>query len=321
VNILKKESTVIAYPTIPIIFLGGITEDRKPLHDVIGLAVTDQKEIVRTETNVKVLSSQYKINFLVDGKSITGKRGNNALTSVKEFLKKSDVNVGLDIESRNYEIKSGSSDSGMAALFTALNDALETNYPIEEIAKYAMKGSESAIRSVYGGMSKIIVDQDSEVFGIKLASEEELNNHIGIFAIPFNYSFRVSADEIHSAVVKNPHFKYRLERIPEWTKNIEQALERRDFITVLKNAEENIRNAHDLLEDVGVKVRRKEMMNCCLDIEDMRREGIEAYYLIGGGNMISVVFPNEQEDLVLSGLKKKGYNPLRYKVASGAKVI
>jgi mevalonate pyrophosphate decarboxylase len=321
VNALKEKSVAVAYPTIPIIFLGGITEDRRPLYNTIGLAVTDQQEKVRVETSVKVLQDDYDINFLIDGKPIAGKRGNDLLNAVKEFLKNYGANVGLDIESRNQGIISGSSDAGAAALSRALSDVSEANYPIEEVARYAMKCSESAIRSVYGGMSKIVVDQDSEVSGVKLVSEDELNKYIGIYSIQFNYPSRISADDIHSSIVSHPWFKYRVERIPEWTKNIEQALERRDFVTVFKNAEENIRNAHYLLEDVGVRVRKKEMMNCCLDVEDMRRNGIETYYLVGGGNMVSIAFLNKQENLVFSELKKKGYNPIRYKVASGAKVI
>lgn len=51
---MKEESTAVAYPTIPIVFVSSVHPDRIPLHNSMGLAVTDIKDEVRTETSVTI---------------------------------------------------------------------------------------------------------------------------------------------------------------------------------------------------------------------------------------------------------------------------
>ena len=64
---IRKISTAVAYPTIPIIFLGGINPDRIPLYDTMGLAVTSKDETTRTETTVEFTEDKEisSINFLL----------------------------------------------------------------------------------------------------------------------------------------------------------------------------------------------------------------------------------------------------------------
>ncbi|MBI4177205.1 MAG: hypothetical protein HY516_02460 [Candidatus Aenigmarchaeota archaeon] len=316
---MKNEVVSVAYPTIPIVFLGGIRPDRRPIYNTMGLAVTDLEENVRTETAITLADKKNGIKFSLGGKPAEGKRNEDTINSVKSFLKDKKLDVGLEIDSANYNIKGGSSDSGLAALFSGLNELLGTKMKTAEIAGYAMRGSESAIRSVYGGLSKIVVDEP-EMHGVAIASSKDLDA-IRIFTVYFDYPGRITADEIHAAIVTHPWYKHRVDRIPFWIKGIEDAIKKKDFVTVLKNAEENIRNAHYLLEDVGLRVRRKKIMDCWIDVEEMRAAGLHAYCLQGGGNLVSIACLKEQADKVYSELVGRGWSPLKYKVAGGPKVI
>ncbi len=316
---MPKKVVSVAYPTIPIVFLGGVRPDRRPIYNTMGLAVTDLDENVRTETTIKLVDKKNGIKFSLGGKPVEGKRNEDTINSIKSFLKDKKIDVGLEIDSTNYNIKGGSSDSGLAALFFGLNELLGTKMKVEEIAKYAMRGSESAIRSVYGGLSKIVVDTP-EMHGVAVASAKYLDG-IRIFTVYFDYPSRITADEIHAAIVTHPWYSYRVNRIPVWIKNIEDAIKKKDFVTMLKNAEENIRNAHYLLEDVGLRVRRKKIMDCWIDVEEMRAAGLHAYCLQGGGNLVSIACLKEQSDKVYAGLVERGWSPLKYKVASGPKII
>ncbi len=315
---MKNKVVSVAYPTIPIIFLGGIHPDRRPIYNTMGLAVTDLEETVRTETTITKKSGK-GVEFLLEGRPITGKRGEDIIDSIKNFMKANKVSAGLEIDSRNFNIKGGSSDSGLAALFFGLNELLGTKLSTAEIAKYAMRGSESAIRSVYGGLSKIVVDKP-EITGVPVAAAEELDA-IRIFTVYFDYPARITADEIHAAIVRHPWYKYRAVQVPVWIKNIEDAIKKKDFAAMLENAEENIRNAHCLLEDMGLRVRKKKIMECWIDVEEMRAAGLRAYCLQGGGNYVSVACLKEQADKVYDELVKRGWKPLKYKVASGPKAI
>ncbi|HUT81776.1 MAG TPA: hypothetical protein VMZ29_11290 [Candidatus Bathyarchaeia archaeon] len=317
---MKKLSIAVAYPTIPIIFLGGINSDRTPLYDTMGLAVTNQNETTRTETIIESSLSHkdLKINFILNGQQIAGLRGEQILTAVKNFVGAPE-NINLSIKSTNYYIFSGSSDSGLAALFTALNDILELNYTQDELLEYAMKGSESAGRSLFGGLTLTKV-YGNKISVSQIATEKDLVS-LKLFSIPFHYKSRLSADEIHKGIITNPLFPERVKKIPEWVNRINNSIKKKDFLNVLAVAEENIRNAHELLEGVGLNIRKSAMMQLCKDIEHMREEGILAYYLIGGGNLVTVATTSEYAKKVEEELTKRKWIYYNFKVASAPKLI
>ncbi|NHJ85088.1 MAG: hypothetical protein FK734_06475 [Asgard group archaeon] len=319
---MKKTTTATAFPTIPIIFLGGITPNRKPLYDTMGLAVTSLSESTRTETKINILNSttkQPKIHFFLNNNKIKGKRGSQILAAVNDFMASNSLKAEIEIQSTNYEIFSGSSDSGLAALFVGLDDLFELNLSKEELLSYAMKGSESAGRSLFGGLTLTQANADPLIVS-QLASEKDLES-IRLFSIPFHYDSRISADEIHARIITHPEFNQRVTKIPYWVQEIKAAIKQKDFIKMLELAEENIRNAHELLEGVNLFVRKSEMLSLCMDIEQMRQEGILAYYLIGGGNLVTVATVKEYTNEVTAKLTNKKWHFYDFKVASGPKII
>lgn len=326
---MKNYSIAKAYPTIPVIFLGGIKEDRSPLYDTMGLAVTDLAETTRTETIVRATPSDSpsssaddcELSFLLGGKALQGKRGEEILETIRSFLRFADVQepAKLNIRSNNYNIFSGSSDSGLAALFTALNDVFELDLSQKELLDFAMQGSESAGRSLYGGLTHTIVTGSSPKV-VQLASAEELAD-IALFSVPFHYDGRLSADEIHSGIVTHEQFSERVATIPHWVDEIQSALQQKDFLALLETAEENIRNAHQLLEEVGLVVRKPKMMALCRTVEKMRELGVLSYYLIGGGNLITIATTSKYAPDVATYLAKECWTFYPFKVASYPKII
>ncbi|MBI2584053.1 MAG: hypothetical protein HYW25_05270, partial [Candidatus Aenigmarchaeota archaeon] len=95
----------------------------------------------------------------------------------------------------------------------------------------------------------------------------------------------------------------------------------KDLKQLFELAEENIRNAHHLLEDVGLRVRKKPVMNCWIDVEDLRTQGLFAYCLQGGGNVVYIATLKEQLMHVQRELQVKGWQSQIFKVASGPKII
>lgn len=318
---IQKISTAVAYPTIPIIFLGGISPDRIPLYDTMGLAVTNKDETTRTETTIESTKGKEisPINFLLDKQELTGLRGKHIIESVKSLMEKNNIKAKIKIESNNYGIFSGSSDSGLAALFTALNDVFDLKYSKDEILRYSMKGSESAGRSLYGGLTLSLVNE-KPLKVIQLASEEDLNR-INLFSVPFQYDSRISADEIHAGIIKNPQFPERVKQIPNWIDRIKKALKNDELVELLKTAEENIQNAHELLEGINIRVRKPEMLKLCGQVKQMRKEKIEAYYLIGGGNLITIATIDNFAKAVAKFLSKYQWKYYKFKVASAPKII
>ncbi len=315
-----KKVKAVAYPTIPIIFVASVNEKRIPLHDTMGLAVTDSKEEVRSETTAEVRPKKEGLSFILGGKPLDDeKRMIDIMNVFNEFKQAAKKDVGLKIESSNYNIFSGSSDSGAAGLVFVLNELFATNFPKEKLVELGNKISESAIRSIYGGLNKYIVSQ-GKPHGLQLASEKDLKE-IRIFAFCFNYKTRVSAQEIFDICRTSPYWKMRLKRVHVWIKNIEEGLKSKDWKRVFSNAEENCANAHYLIEGGGKRCRRKEIMNICIDVEEIRASGLPAYWTAGGGKVISVFSWGKDSEKVLEELKLRGNMPVEYKVASGPKIV
>ena len=318
---MKNKSIAVAYPTIPIIFLGGINPDRTPLYDTMGLAVTSMDEQTRTETSVEVsnLDNEINIEFLINGSKIGGLRGQQIINAIQSFLSLNNLSANVSIKSNNYNIYSGSSDSGLAALFTALNDVFGLHLSKDDLLRHSMKGSESAGRSLFGGLT-LTKSTTKPPTVEQLASEKDLQE-IKLFSVPFYYKSRVSADEIHAGIVKNAKFQDRVNKIPEWVEQIQSSLKKKDFVSLLKTAEENIRNAHELLEGVNLQVRKREMLDLCEDVETMREKHLEVYFLIGGGNLVTVATIDEYANEVAEFLSKKKWTFCNFKVASAPKII
>jgi len=313
--------TTVAYPTIPIVFLGGINPDRTPLYDTMGLAVTNLKETTRSETTIQFTPKPHKITirFFLNEQELSGLRGKQIIASIEAFVRKSQRTGDFVVHSRNIDIFSGSSDSGLAALFTGLNSILGLNFPLEELLVHAMKGSESAGRSLFGGLT--LTKVHSKPISVEQIASAKALATVKLFSVPFHYPSRLSADEIHAGIVTNPAFQQRVEKIPLWVERIVHAAKQNDFISMLEVAEENIRNAHELLEGVQLFVRKPEMMKLCREIESMRERGILAYYLIGGGNLVTVATTDAYATQVANELSAKGWTFYHYKVAGAPKVI
>ena len=317
---MKKKVTAVAYPTIPVVFNSSIRDDKVPLHDTMGLSVTDVSGEKRSETTAEIDNGKGLTQFILDGKPLDLFRLKSVENLVKHFMNKTGKEVGIKITSNNYKIYSGSSDSGAAALALALNELFEAGLSQEEIAELATSVSESAIRAIYGGINILVVNPPPSFHGKQLASEEDLKD-IRIFGLEFDYESRVSAEEIFQLTRSNPFYEYRLKRIPEWIANIKLGLLHKDWKRVFENAEDNCHNAHYLIESSGKRCRRKEMMNACIDVEEIRAIGLPCYWTAGGGRVINVFSWGTDADKVKKELINRGYKPVEYKVAPGAKII
>lgn len=320
-SLMLQKVIVEAYPTIPIIFLGGINPDRSPLYDTMGLAVTSVKKKTKTITSIKRQNCEREkpeIDFYLNGKQLSGKRGSQIIEAIRYFMKQNQVESDLAIYSENYNIYSGSSDSGLAALFTGLNTIFDLQLSQDDLLTYAMKGSESAGRSLYGGLT---LTKATDPIKVKqLASEKELED-LSLFSVPFDFPSRISADEIHAGIVTHPNFQERVDKIPQWVQDIKAALSSHNLLNLLETAETNIRNAHKLLEEVGLTIRKKEMMELCDNVHTMRTNGLPAYFLIGGGNLITIATIKKFENRVSNFLIEHDWSFKNFKVAGPPQII
>ncbi|MFH1125558.1 MAG: hypothetical protein V1703_00390 [Candidatus Altiarchaeota archaeon] len=309
-----KLCTATAFPGLPIIFAEGYREGRVSMHGHISISLTSVDESVKTETTVEKSGESV---FLVDGKPLDDGRGKGMLELRDIMLGKSKENLKLKIHSKNHGILSGSSDSGAAALTLALDKLLNLNLSINELHEIARHGSETAYRSLYGGLSEYYLKPDGTPHARELLHAQELKD-ISICAIPFEYP-RHSADALHLNVVKHPEYKQRILDVGSRIHEFKGRLVERDFSKCLQLMEDDAKQVHKMFEDVGFTVRQGKMLELCNRVEQWRKSGLECYWNVAGGSVV-YVFTTKRHRLKLME-KLHGYQNFEYKVAGPALVV
>jgi mevalonate pyrophosphate decarboxylase len=306
-------SKAVAFPGLPVIYAEGYRENRVSFHGHISLALTDVRESIRTETSVE--DSEENV-FLVEGKRLEGERGRDMLKIRDLMIGKSGIDKRLKIASKNYGILTGSSDSGAAALAVALNEFLGLKLHAGELHAIARQGSETAYRSLVGGLSEYYL-----IGGVpharSLLHAEELKD-LSIFAVPFDYP-RISADVLHANVVKHPQYKRRMTDVENRIHGFKSHLIERDFSGCLQLMEDDARQVHGMFQDLGLTVRKEGMKGLCDKVEAWRKTGVECYWNVAGGSVVYV--------MALRGFRRElqkrlqAYKTIECKTAGPAKVF
>ncbi|MFH1788524.1 MAG: hypothetical protein ABH834_04010 [Candidatus Altiarchaeota archaeon] len=298
-----------AFPGLPVVFAEGYGESRRSLHSSASFAVTDVEGGVRTETSVSEASGD---SFTVDGEPLTGLRGEGMHAIVSSMKNRAGYGGGVIVESVNRDVKSGSSDSGAAALVKALDGLFGLGLSDAELLGFARLGSETAYRSVLGGLSIYDVHSDS----FKRIAEPEEFRDLRIFGVSFDLP-RFKADDIHKAVVKHPEYPARRKEADGKIVDVSEALAEGDFLGVLEVMEFDAKRVHKMFREVGFDVIKPEMRRVCELTESLRKEGVPAYWNVAAGSIVYVFTIKDFEGDVHGTLSGRGYEPVRMRVAEG----
>ena len=279
------------------------------MHSSASFALSSVDEGMRTETSVEAAEVD---SFKIDGEEISGGRAEGMKSVVESLKKKARFKGGLAVTSKNFNVKSGSSDSGAAALAASLDALLELDLEEAELIEAARVGSETAYRSILGGLS--IYDVHSDSFK-RIADPEEFRD-LCIFGVPFNLP-RFKADEIHQAVVGHEDYPLRRKEADGKIIDVSEALYEGDLLGVLEVMEFDARRAHTMFRDVGFNVIKPEMRKVCELAESLRAGGTPAYWNAAAGSIVYVFTLKDFEAEVEGALKKAGHDTLKLKVAGG----
>lgn len=104
-------AVIEAYPTIPIIFVSSARDNRLPLHNSMGLSVTDMDNETRVETKITLTDSGKIDRFILSGEKLPDERLASMKEVLKFFKKETGKSYGVSVESNNYKVFSGSSDA------------------------------------------------------------------------------------------------------------------------------------------------------------------------------------------------------------------
>jgi len=315
---VKSVSRAVAYPGLPVIFAEGYRDAkrRSSWHSHASLALTDTFDRMRTETVAEPLGEG--ISLTINGKSPSDQRSQATRALIDEIRGLAAVRTGLKITSENHEIVTGSSDSGAAALVLAINDLLEINLSQEMMVKLAHKSSETAYRSIIGGLSECIVAGD-RITAKRLAKPSFFDDML-ILGIPYDLP-RHSADDLHRRVVSHPHYCERTNEVMRRLGELSRIVEEKDLIGFMQLMEADARTVHTMFSEIGLQVIKPKMKEATDLVEGMREDGIQAYWNVAGGSQVYVFTLKKYGKDVTRRLKDKDLRYRNYKVADGAKII
>ncbi|MBU0762356.1 MAG: hypothetical protein KKD39_04970, partial [Candidatus Altiarchaeota archaeon] len=265
---MKDSGVAVAYPGLPLIFAEGFSDYKKRIsgHSHASFALTDLQDMVRTETRAQLIPAGVEIQ--VEGVEEANPRMQSAHSVVREMLGLAAGKTGISLMSKNQNILTGSSDSGAAALVASVDDTLELGLPYHKLEEYARKISETAYRSIYGGLSEYTVDDRGNISTNQLKKASYFKDVV-IYAVPFELK-RFSADDLHLRVSQHPRYNQRNDQVNVRLSELKETLGSGDIVSILRLMELDAKTVHQMFADMGMTVIREGMKDFTVKIDDLR---------------------------------------------------
>jgi mevalonate-3-kinase len=304
--------STVAYPTIGIILLGGISDkiQRRPLHNSAGIAYTGIEDKIDVETSVFFSETE---TGKVNGEEVkdNGDRSPfRILRKYREYMNGRDSRK-LSFTSSNYGILSGSSDAAAASFGKAVEALSETKLDSEVLEADMRMISESAGRSYHGGLT--ITETTSDKAVTRTLLEARYFHGYELVGCKFS-STRNPSDRIHENVVKNPAYGKRIESTIKKSTALLNLADGKDIEGIFNLAGEDTLEYHRLLESSGVFVITDEMRKFTTYLDSLKKE-FWLNYIITGGSNVFVALRERDSKSITSLSQRFGFNPVRLKVA------
>jgi mevalonate-3-kinase len=317
---MKNQAKAIAYPGLPVIFAEGFKDSKRRIsaHNHASLAVTDIHENAKTETNATLTEGEP--TFTLDGRTPEEGRALSAIEVVKDMLPLAAERTAALVESHNHNILTGSSDSGAAALVTAIDDLLELGLPMTRLLEISRLVSETAYRSLIGGLSVCEVDAKG---GLKARQIRDASffRDLMIYAIPFPELNRFPADNLHLMVTRHKDYPKRGKQVDERMRNLQNFTDDNDLLGFMKIIEAEATTVHTMFNEMGMQVIKPPMEDAIKLVLGMRERKIPAYWSVAGGSAVYVFTLHNYSREVTRELKDNNLKYRHYKVADGAHPI
>lgn len=316
-------SSSLAYPTMGIILLGGISDKqhRYPLHTSAGIAYTGIEDKIRVETSFFIGKEQ---KGYINGSVIIGSQDSrspfaimNRYADRMSMRLKMRGDERISFSSVNRSVISGSSDGAAAAVGKCIENIIPYEASLYEMENELRVISESVGRSIYGGLT-ITEGNGSPVFTEKILDESAFRD-FAIIGCKFSAS-RHPSDDIHENVVKSLTYQNRVTRTSKKGRELRKLAENRDVKGIFEMAMDDTDEYHKLSESVGVRIITKEMRSLMDKIKSKRKEAWMSYIVTGGTN---VFVPVERKNIrvVLDMAAESGVEAIPLKVAGGATTV
>ncbi len=300
-------SEAIAYPTIGVILLGGLSdsENRIPRHTSAGFAYSTADLEAYSKTRLFFADKSFGV---FNGKLVEEGSSRSPLAILKKYNDQCKCSAGkkLAFFSENRGIISGSSDSGAAAMAMCVRNMFGID-DTSSLERDFRRMSESIGRSLLGGLTITVAD------GVTAKTERLLGpeafQDYSVVAFKFS-SERHPSDRIHENIVNNPSYEDRIRRASRKGDELRSLASENNVKGIFELAMHDTDEYHELVEASGVQVINDSMRSLITRI----RQEIRFWktYIVTGGTNVFVPCLNADVDRV----RKLGEG-----LASGVKVL
>jgi mevalonate-3-kinase len=314
----SESFTAIAYPTMGIVLLGGLTDPikRLPYHNSAGIcySLVDKESIAKTSLIITESEGKNSLN----GEPIDLKDTRSPFKIIDSYRNEFSRVYGskeIYFNSSNENIISGSSDAGAAALGKCISSALN---PIDEgVLETRMRMvSESAGRSYFGGLTVTegtIIPKTKQILGA------EFFNNIRIVSVIFPHK-RKPSDDIHFNQPKSEYYKNRILNANNNVELLKKLALEKDIKSIYELAMKDTDDYHYLNSLVNVNIVTEEMAALMEEIKD-KSKSFWVTYIVTGGNSVFIVTEKEKVSKVKEFALQHSSNIQELRVTGGSKLI
>lgn len=260
-----------------------------------------------TTTTVDFQEDLKEDYFELDGEPVTGeayKRVTAFLDLIRRMADKEDLFAR--VESYNQVPTAAgfaSSASGFAALTAAATKAIGLDLSDTELSRLTRQGSGSSSRSIYGGFAEWEMgekEDGSDSYAVPIASENHWDVRMAGVVLTSKMKKISSRAGMRRTVETSPFYEGWLKSIPEDLSQIKKAISDKDFTRLGEIAEANCLKMHatSLAAKPPFTYWIDSTIRVMQQVQEMREQGLPAYFTIDAGPNVKVLYLPEYEEQV-----------------------
>lgn len=276
-----------------------------PMNDSISMNLSG----CTTTTTVEFDSNFEKDRLILGGREVFDKKLEKVSKHLDLIRKLAKTGLYAKVESKNNfptDVGIASSASGFAGLTVAACSALELRLSEKELSVLARLGSGSACRSIPDGFVKWHKGKSSQTSFAESIAPPTHWNIADIVVIFSEEEKEVSSRDGHALAKTSPYYKTRLLEVNTTTKDVEDAIKKKDLEKLGSLIETEAISLHlvAMTSKPPLFYWKPETLLLMQSLMSWRKQGLFAYFTIDAGPNIHIISEDKYENKIIEKLKE-----------------
>lgn len=301
------KATAAASPNIAFIKYWGNQDKalRIPVNGSISMTLAG----LETRTSVRFADSLAADSLMIDQKIQTGGSLDRVCQHLDMFRDLAGIKMNAEVISHsNFPIGAGiaSSASAFAALTLAVDKALDLNLSVQELSRYARRGSGSACRSIHGGFVEWVAGMDDETsFATELAASDHWDL-VDVIVLVDKSQKKIGSTGGHSLAASSPIQAGRVEDADRRLSICRSALQEKNFskLAGIIELDSNLMHAVMMTSTPSLLYWTPTTFAIMQAVQSWRNSGVHVCYTIDAGPNVHCICPAESSAEIVKRFEK-----------------